>query len=92
MINSGETIKEINAVHKVIVEKMKFELEKRDNEMREMKRDILNMKEFIETITNQDNKKTKTTEGLYKYKNIKRQGEKLIEILFRQINLHNQLF
>ena len=57
--DNGENIKEINAVHKVIVEKMKFELEKRDNEMREMKRDILNMKEFIETITNQDNKKTK---------------------------------
>ena len=45
--DNGETIKEINAVYKVIVEKMKFELEKRDNEMREMKRDILNMKEII---------------------------------------------
>ena len=42
-----------------------------------MKRDILNMKEFIEIITIQDNKKTKeSTEGLFKYKNIKRQGEK----------------
>ena len=52
--------------------------------MREMKRDKLNMKEFIETITNQDIKKTKeSTEGLFKYKYIRGKERNLIEILFR---------